>query len=43
MLVRNGIFPKSGLAVGYYALPPGERILVDALLIDYERRRKEAE
>lgn len=43
LLVLHGVFPLSGQAAGYLALPPGERIMVDALILDYIRRRKEAE
>ena len=42
LLVEWGSFPRSGQSVGYYGLPPGERVLVNALLI-HHLRRKEAE
>lgn len=38
LLVAFGIFPGD-----YLRRPPGERAVVCAMLIDYKRRREEAE
>lgn len=38
LLLEHGIFPGD-----YLRRPPGERAVICAMLIDYKRRREEAE